>query len=236
VLFVHGSIVGGEATWAAQRALAARWTLLVLERRGFGASPDAEREDFEVDAADIEAALGDGAHLVAHSYGAIGALIAAAERPQAVKSLTLVEPVALTVAVRDPAVQSALVELIELNTSGPREPRVFLGDFLRLMGLQVELPPQLPPPMERATRLLMNARPPFSARLRLDELVQAGIPTLVVSGAHSDVFEAICDGLAERIGAERAVIAGAQHAVPAVGDAFNKRLERFLVGATAARH
>jgi pimeloyl-ACP methyl ester carboxylesterase len=36
--------------------------------------------------------LGDGAHLVGHSYGALGALFAAALRPDAVRSLTLVEP------------------------------------------------------------------------------------------------------------------------------------------------
>ena len=83
-LFVHGSISGGVATWKAQYPLADRCTLLILDRRGFGASPTADREDFEVDARDIGEALGDGAHLVAHSYGDVGASLAAAARPQAV--------------------------------------------------------------------------------------------------------------------------------------------------------
>jgi len=43
--------------------------------------------DFEEDARDIAALLCDGAHLVGHSYCAIGALYAAALRPQAVRSL-----------------------------------------------------------------------------------------------------------------------------------------------------
>jgi pimeloyl-ACP methyl ester carboxylesterase len=74
ILFVHGSISGGAATWKAQYPLADRWTLVILDRRGFGESPPANGEDFEVDARDIAEALGDGAHLVAHSYGGVGAL------------------------------------------------------------------------------------------------------------------------------------------------------------------
>ena len=77
---------GGSTTWKAQYPLADRWTLLVLDRRGFGESPPADGDDFEVDARDIAEALGDGAHLVAHSYGGVGALLAAAARPQAVHS------------------------------------------------------------------------------------------------------------------------------------------------------
>ena len=35
VLFVHGSVMNGEMTWAEQRPLAERWRLLVLDRRGY---------------------------------------------------------------------------------------------------------------------------------------------------------------------------------------------------------
>lgn len=143
--------------WEAQKKLASDWTLLLMERRGFGSSPPAEREDFEVDAQDIAAALGEGAHLVAHSYGAIGALLAASWRPEAVRSLKLIEPVAFTVAIRRPAVQRALVELIEHYTIGPSEPRQFLEGFMRPIGIRIPLPPRLPPPMEHTTRLLMRA-------------------------------------------------------------------------------
>jgi acyl transferase domain-containing protein/pimeloyl-ACP methyl ester carboxylesterase len=227
VVFVHGSIVGA-VTWAAQQPLAARWSNLVLERRGFGDSPPADREDFEVDARDIVEALGDGAHLVAHSYGAIGAVLAATARPELVRSLTLVEPVAHAIATDHPAVQRGLLDLIGLFTSGPREPREFLVEFLGLIGLPSELPEQLPRGMEHTTRLLMNSNPPFAARLRLDDLARHGLRTLVVSGGHSEVFDAICDRLEERLDAERAVIPGALHAVPATGEPFNERLERFL--------
>src|SRR4051794_41535 len=227
VLFVHGSVVGAT-TWKKQRALGKRWTTKVLDRRGFGKSPETDRDDFQADAQDIAEALGPGAHLVAHSYGAIGAMLAARGRPDAVHSLTLVEPVAYSVAIQQPAVQRAVVDLIEHFGNGPEEPREFLAGFLTQMGIDMRLPEELPPSIERPTRLLMNSNAPFTARLRVDALARAEIPTLVVSGGHSEVFEAICDSLAEHLGAERATIPGATHAVPSVGEPFNERLEAFL--------
>ena len=93
VVLVHGAVFNGPLTWTEQRPLGERWRLEVLNRRGYGKSPPPEvRSDFEEDARDIAALLGDDAHLVGHSYGAIGALYAAALRPQAVRSLTINEP------------------------------------------------------------------------------------------------------------------------------------------------
>src|SRR5262245_23855364 len=93
VVYADGSVVNGPAMGNEQRPLGERWRLEVLNRRGYGKSPLPEvRSDFEEDARDIAALLGDDAHLVGHSYGAIGALYAAALRPQAVRSLTINEP------------------------------------------------------------------------------------------------------------------------------------------------
>ena len=65
--------------WQAQRSLAEEgFRLLVPDRRGYGRSPAAEREDFLRDADDIADLMGDGAHLVGHSYGGLGVLLAAA--------------------------------------------------------------------------------------------------------------------------------------------------------------
>ena len=227
VLLVHGTIVGGE-TWAAQRPLARRWTTVNLERRGYGQSAPTEGEDFEVDARDIAQALGEGAHLVAHSYGGIGALLAAAERPDAVHSLTLVEPMAYSVALDNPAVKRSVDELTRHWTEGPDDPHEFLEGFLGLMGLPGGLPKPLPAALEHATRLLMRCSPPWTAEVPLDRLAELNLRTLVISGGHSELFDAVCDRLEERLVAERAVIPGAQHAVPRVGPPFNERLERFL--------
>ena len=40
VLLVHGSVVNGDATWAAQRPLAERFELVVPNRRGFPPGPE----------------------------------------------------------------------------------------------------------------------------------------------------------------------------------------------------
>ncbi|GGG62495.1 hypothetical protein GCM10011374_27110 [Kocuria dechangensis] len=69
VMLVHGSIAGGASTWAAQRPHAARWRLVVVDRRGYFPNPPAEREDFEVDAGDIAELLTEPMHLVEHGPG-----------------------------------------------------------------------------------------------------------------------------------------------------------------------
>ena len=51
-------------------------------------------------------------------------------------------------------------------------------------------------------------------------------PKLVVSGGHSAGFDAICDDLAERIGASRAVITGAGHEIQFAGAPINEMLLR----------
>ena len=92
VVLVHGSLATGAEEWEAQRPLAEEgFRLLVLDRRGYGRSPVATGEDFLVDADDIVELMGDGAHLVGHSYGGLGVMLAAARRPDATKSLTLLE-------------------------------------------------------------------------------------------------------------------------------------------------
>jgi len=65
------------------------------------ASPDLSGSpypsDYEVDARDVVDLLAAGAHLVGHSYGAVVAMLAAATRPDLVRSLALIEPPPWTV-------------------------------------------------------------------------------------------------------------------------------------------
>jgi len=51
----------------------------------------------------------------------------------------------------------------------------------------------------------------------LDALAGAPFPKLVVWGAHDAAFEAVCDVLAARLQAERAVIPGVGHGVQRTG-------------------
>jgi pimeloyl-ACP methyl ester carboxylesterase len=232
VLFVHGSIVGPERTWRHQLSLGERWNLRLLFRPGFGASPPLVRGDFESEAPLVAEALGAGAHLVGHSYGAVIALYAAGLRPDAVHSLTVSEPGCLGVASGEPVVDAAIEHGKMLYGSATAmTPREFLLAFRGGVGSSHETPPELDAELLLGTALLMRERPPWEAQPPLQSLARAPFRRLVISGGHSPVFEAVCDTLAERIGAERDIIAGRGHTVPATGAAYNQRLERFLSGA-----
>jgi pimeloyl-ACP methyl ester carboxylesterase len=222
--------MNGDMTWAGQRPLEDRWTLIVPDRRGYFPNPPAEREDFEVDAGDIVEILDaeGGAHVVGHSYGGVIALLAAARRPAAVRSLTVIEPPAFGLVADDPAVKPGLEKLKALFASGPEDPEEFLRVFVGSVGSAAQLPSPLPPPLLQNARLAQVERPPWEARIPLDDLRAAALPKMVVSGGHSAMFDAVCDVLERDLSAQRAVIPGAGHSVPRTGAAFNERLERFL--------
>jgi pimeloyl-ACP methyl ester carboxylesterase len=230
VLLVHGSVTGARLTWREQLPLAERWTLLLADRPGFGESQAIARCDFEAEAPLVADLLEEPTHLVAHSYGGVISLLAAALRPEGVRSLTVVEPPAFGVARGVPAVEAFVGRGTELWTDGPDAPAAFLERFFGLVGSR-PIPGRLKPELERGARLLMRERYPWEAEIPVDALAAAPFPKLAVSGAHDDAFEAVCDVLAERIGAERVVLAGQGHGVQRTGAPFNERLERFLASA-----
>jgi pimeloyl-ACP methyl ester carboxylesterase len=229
VVLVHGSVLGAAVTWRKQTPLAEHWTLCTPNRPGFGASPPSERGDFEAEAPAIAELLGDGAHLVGHSYGAVIALFAAALRPEAVRSLTVSEPGCLTVAAGNPAVDAVIADGDELFRRGPEmDPREMLVWFRSGVGSSHATPDELEGDLLAGAKLLMRERPPWHMEPPLDELARAPFPKLVISGGHSDVFEAVCDSVAERMGADRAVIPGRGHSIPATGEPYNELLHAFL--------
>jgi pimeloyl-ACP methyl ester carboxylesterase len=236
VVFVHGSVVGAELTWRRQRELADRWTLVLPNRPGFAASPPLERGDFEAEAPLMAELLGDGAHLVGHSYGAVIALLAAAQRPEAVRSLTVSEPGSLRLARGNPAVDEMIENGKELYRQRDAIPKqVFLGLFREGANSANQTPDELPDWLERGARLLVTERPPWEAEVPVGELRDADFPVLVLSGGHSEAFEAVCDALAEQVGGERDVIPGRGHTIPSAGDPYNQRLRDFLAAAEGAR-
>src|SRR3954453_9709778 len=103
LLLVHGSVVNADATWSAQRPLAERFEIVAPNRRGFPPGPDVDHVDFEEEAVWLEPFLTPGTHLVGHSYGGVIALLAAARRPELLRSLIVIEPPAFGVACGVPA-------------------------------------------------------------------------------------------------------------------------------------
>src|SRR3954469_10156104 len=102
VLLVHGG-ASPATTCAALEPLSARWRFTILHRRGYPPSPEPEdRIDWEMDATDVLGLLESRPHVVAHSYGGVAVAIAAAQRPEGVRSLTLIEPALFRGAAHDP--------------------------------------------------------------------------------------------------------------------------------------
>lgn len=227
VLFVHGG-ASPATTWSGLAHLSERWTLAFVHRRGYPPSPPPldGRQDFEVDAADLVPLLEGRPHLVAHSYGAVAAVIAATRRPAQVRSLTLIEP-AIFLPADDPDVArfQRMGEAV-LRHGLETEPAT-LREFLKIAGAPVPDEGPLPQEVVRGIRRAYRSRPPGEARPALGVLLDAGIPSLIASGAHEVALERMCDALATALDAERAVAAGAGHFV-AAAPGFADRLEQFL--------
>ncbi len=227
VVLVHGSLATGADEWSEQRPLADHGLrLIVPDRRGYGRSPSASGEDFLVDADDVTDLMSTGAHLVGHSYGCLSAMIAAARRPEATLSLTLLEGPVTALAQHDDAWRSLVDDVRNLWTRELADDD-WVVRFLEAVGTDpAELTPDLLAAAVELVPVFRSGRPFYEADVPLDALSAATFPKLVVSGGHHAGFEAMSDELAECIGASRAVIAGAGHEIQFTGAPLNDVLRR----------
>jgi pimeloyl-ACP methyl ester carboxylesterase len=224
---VHGSILGARHAFVMQRPLTERWTLLAPDRVGHGDSP-AGPTDFEVDADLIaEQLLDRPVHLLGNSYGGIVSMLAAVQRPENVRSLTVIEPPSVSVARGDPAVEKIAGMMEVMRNSAPDDDRELLEIFFSRVGVEMEVPDPIPEPLVAGTKALRLTRHPDEAEIPLKALAAAGFPMLVVSGGHSDAFEAICEAIASGAGARREILTGAGHNVVMLGKPFNELVEAF---------
>jgi pimeloyl-ACP methyl ester carboxylesterase len=231
VLLLHGGMLTGDLNWREQLPLAERWTLLIVDRAGYGRSRISDGEDVELDGELAAELLGDGAHLVGQSSGAVAALLAAGRRPEAVLSLTLSEPPVFQL-VPDSADARRIITAFDAHFRSGVDDEEWMREFVRIVsGPDAQVPDQVPPPLLESVRVVRRARRlPWDVELPIAELAAASFPKLLISGDHSAAFEAVCDALAARIGAERQHVVGARHVTPLVGAAFNRALEGFMRG------
>ena len=232
LLLVHGSVVNAELTWSAQKSLAGRFEIVAPNRRGFPPGPDVEQVDFEDEAVWLEQFLEPSTHVVGHSYGGVCSLFLAARRPELVRSLTVIEPPAFGIARGVPAADEFIARVERHWTNGPRDPEEFLRGFLALVGSSTPAG-NFTPELLQGARTLMVERPPSEAVIPFDVLEATPFPKLVVSGAHSAAFDAVCDVLEERLQAERVDLPGAGHSVQRLGEPFNEVLTSFVERAEA---
>lgn len=228
LVLVHGSTSPGWRTWSRQRALADRFRLVVPHLPGYPPNPPLERIDYEQAADAIAALLEPGDHLVGHSYGGIVTLFAAGlAGATGLGSLTVIEPPSFGLAAHLAATRK-LMDRFERLIAADLEPRAFLERFLFLNGIAWEPPDPLDAELLQSTLATKAERAPWDSDPPLDAIRTNRVRSLVVSGDHSPIYEAICDVIAERLAAERVVLPHSGHAAQAA-PAFNDILADFVL-------
>jgi pimeloyl-ACP methyl ester carboxylesterase len=202
-VFIHGAGRAGRDAWPNQAALGnAGWHFLERHPEGDDADRDAER------VSRLLSQIGGG-HVVAHSYGAIAALLAAATSPDLVASLALVEPACFDLARGMPAVEAHITAMGPVFAAA-KDPSLSPLEFSRLFaeGMGVE-PPDLPRSvLEARVGRLRELRPPWGTRVTC--VRELSTPTLVLTGGWSPLYEQTAESLV-RLGAVHRVLRGHGH-------------------------
>ena len=247
VLIIHGGVQGGlgggPRTFAKQRPLVDQgYQLRLVDRPGFGATPSRGPDDMEADAVWIADLLDERPHLVGHSWGGAEALLAAARRSDAVRSLVLIEPALqplLMTAPDDPEFEagkahaaSNVGRLLESRT-----PAEYGLVFARSLGGAEDDVSELVHALEvdptRAANLgcaLLHGRmaPPPAMYLAAEAVRRAGIPVLVVTGGWSAAFDGVGAITARLTGGRHDIVRSPDH-FPQLSspEAFNAAVSAF---------
>jgi pimeloyl-ACP methyl ester carboxylesterase len=248
VLIVHGGVQGGlgggPSTFSRQKALADHgWLLRLVDRPGFGASPTRGPDDMEADAPWIAELLGDGAHLIGHSWGGAEALLAAARRPEAVWSLILVEPALQPLLMTAEGEDYTAAKADAMRSLGPllatRTPAEYGLAFARSLGRAPDGGPNraaavLESDSAKADQLgsaLLRSRmapPPVLARAAA-VLAAARTPVLVITGGWSPFFDGVGVRTAELTGGHHEVVRAPDHfPQETAATAFNEVVDAFM--------
>ena len=257
VLIIHGGVQGGlgggPATFTGQEPLAARgWRLEVVDRPGFGSSPSRGPDDMMRDAGWLAPMLGKRAHLVGHSWGGAEALLAAARRPEAVASLTLIEPALELLLLVDPLLQqepAARASLANraaglMSAQSSAQYGVFFARTLGA-GADASAPNQASAAIEAdpakaaalgCALLAAQMAPPPVLKAALETVAKAGIPLLVVSGGWSPAYVAVGEAAARLGGGRHVIVPSHSHFVQLESaPAFNDVLDGHMREAERVR-
>lgn len=227
LVLVHGTSADHTRWKPVLPQLEERFTVHAVDRRGRGESGDAARYAIEREFEDVAAvvdAIGEPAHLLGHSYGAVCSLEAALRTPS-VRRLVLYEPPLPAEVERDP---SGLVERLDaMLARGDREGVVatFFQEAVRT-----------PPAELAALKSLPNWPARLAAAHTIPRELRAGyvfqperfaplrIPTLLLLGGDSPPrFRNAAERIRAAVATSRmAVMPGQQHA------AMNTAPEMFL--------
>jgi pimeloyl-ACP methyl ester carboxylesterase len=235
-VLVHGGTPGGgQFAFHAQQELAKYWHLVLPDRPGHGETSRQGREDFERDAELLAPLLDDQSHLVGHSYGGVVALYMAVMRPEAVASLTLIEPPAFCFAAGNPAADEMARANRELFENPPADTAELMRTFFRLVGIDIQIPDPPPAGMLDFAPDFSDIRGPDEAVLNAADLTAGGYPILVMTSGRIAGFEAIAEAIAEQTDSAHLVIPNTDHLVQNAGRSVNRLLDILWSSAATLR-
>ncbi len=227
-LMIHCSLASSEAWGGLARHLSGALTMTAFDMPGHGRSDDWDgRGEIQGVTAGIAADFLSGpADVIGHSFGATVALRLAVERPELVRTLTLIEPVLFAVAIadapevaRDYSAQSAAFEDAMKAGDHIEAARAFTdiwGDgvpFSAMGGNQRRRLAEQMPLVEAGNAAIFDD---VARMLDPEGLARVTMPVLIVEGTVAPpIISAVCAGLERRLSdATRAIIAGAGHMAP----------------------
>jgi pimeloyl-ACP methyl ester carboxylesterase len=234
VLLLHSSACSRAQWRALSEMLQASYRVLAPDLYGYGQTgqrPGAASPGLSDAAALIDAVLsgeGERIHLVGHSYGGAVALRCAADRPERLLSLTLIEPVAFHLLSHAPnlsAEHALFREVADLaadvaqaaaDGDGRRGMARFI-DYWNGAGAWARLRPDLQTSLALQTaRVVLDFRDAMTDPTRIEALQAIAAPTLVLRGSESPQPSRRIAGLLARIlpNARLQTIEAAGHMLP----------------------
>jgi len=231
VLALHCTLAHSGAWRGVLRQMEGEITLHAIDLPSHGRSADWHPSDGDYQdaaAAGARPVLDRPMDLVGHSFGATVALRLAAERPDLVRSLTLIEPVFFAVAAQDAP---------DVLTQHDADARPFFDTYetgdaglaARLFNRMWSDPtsprwPDLPEATRAAMTRAIHVVPASGAAIYVDRmgllepggLTELTAPTLLLRGSNThDVIGVINEGLARRMpNAQSRIVDGAGHMLP----------------------
>lgn len=203
VVLVHGAGSAGPDAWPLQ-AGEPGWHALTRSPEGDHPARDARR------VLDLLRPVGGG-HVVAHSYGANAALLAARSEPDLVRSVVLLEPACFDLARGMPAVEAHITEMAPAHAVAD-DPAVSGREFFELFARGMGFPPPASWSAEHEANAarLRRLAPPWDTGLRPEDGLP--VPTLVVAGPSGPLYAETAIALAA-LGADRLTLEGVGHRV-----------------------
>jgi len=231
LVLVHGSASFSSSWGASLPALASHFTVYAMDRRGRPPSGDAETYSMKAETYDIaavvEAVAGESVTLVAHSYGAVVAVAAAAngDLPKKVARLILYEPPTYVGETQESTRMRA--ELNAAWEAGDRDQVVSL--FLtRVLGLPaatlagMRASPVWPVMTGMAHTMHRESQAVASFKVPVEDLGKWKIPTTMLLGSQSpqqtgDGTRLICDAMPN---CKLVILEGQGHLAPQLAPAL----------------